>query len=57
MKEYEIAFKTCNSENYPKRITVYIAKPDKMDKNTRVMHFAHGWGEKMVNINNNYRSF
>ena len=43
MKSYDITFKSCNSEVYPKPITAYVVEPSKMDENTGLMHFAHGW--------------
>lgn len=43
MKEYEITFHSCNSENYSKRITVCIIEPHTVSESTGIMHFAHGW--------------
>jgi dienelactone hydrolase len=43
MKTYDITFKSCNSEVYPKPITAYVVEPTQMDENTGLMHFAHGW--------------
>jgi len=43
-KEYEVGFAGCNSVHYPKWITAYIVEPAKMNENTGIMHFAHGWG-------------
>jgi predicted esterase len=44
MQEYELTFKSLNSENYAKPITVLVMQPDKMDEHTGVMVFTHGWG-------------
>ena len=57
MKEYEITFKSCNSANYPKRITAYIVEPGKIDKNTGMMHFAHGWGGNRYQYQEMQREF
>lgn len=44
MKTYDITFKSYNSGDYPKPITAYVVEPTKMDENTGLMHYAHGWG-------------
>ncbi len=44
MREHETTFKSCNSETYPKPITAYVVAPDRVDGQTGLMHFAHGWG-------------
>ncbi len=44
MNEYEIVFQSANSIHYPKRITALIVAPRRIDEQTGIMHFAHGWG-------------
>ena len=44
MRDFESVFKSTNSIHYAKPITVYVAVPDRMDAETGLMHFAHGWG-------------
>lgn len=45
MRQYEISFKSVNSHLWPGKPTVMLVmEPDKIDENTGVMLFNHGWG-------------
>ena len=57
LKEHEIIFNSFNSIHYPKRITVYIVAPEITDKNTGIMHFAHGWGGNRFQYQEMQREF
>ena len=43
MKQLDIRFRSCNSESYPKPIVATIMRPDQLDGETGLLHFAHGW--------------
>jgi pimeloyl-ACP methyl ester carboxylesterase len=44
MNEYEITFQSANTQTYSKKIFVYVVEPSKVNRDTGLMHFAHGWG-------------
>ena len=44
MRKYEFVFDSVNTEIYPKPITVFSLIPDKINSNSGIMLFTHGWG-------------
>lgn len=51
MREYEFSFFSVNSERYPKNITAVVIEPDRIDPDTGVMLFSHGWsGNRFQNL-------
>jgi len=51
MKRYELSFPSINSERYVKTITALVMEPDKIDEDTGVMLFSHGWsGNRYQNL-------
>lgn len=44
MIKYEFVFDSVNTGIYPKPVTVFSLIPDKIDSNTGIMLFTHGWG-------------
>ena len=55
--EYDITFESCNSVSYAKRITAYVVRPDTMNDQTGLMHFAHGWGGSRFQYRDMQREF
>ena len=44
MRQYEITFRSINSESYAKPITALVYEPDGLSPATGAMLFTHGWG-------------
>jgi acetyl esterase/lipase len=44
MREYEITFRSLNSENYAKPITALVYEPESLSSQTGAVLFSHGWG-------------
>ncbi|HRR95391.1 MAG TPA: prolyl oligopeptidase family serine peptidase [Candidatus Ratteibacteria bacterium] len=44
MRKYEITYENLNSESYLKPITLLVIEPDKINSETGIMFFTHGWG-------------
>ena len=44
MKKYEIVYENINNETYLKPISIFVIEPEKMNSETGIMLFTHGWG-------------
>jgi len=44
MKQYEITYRSSNSESYAKWITALVYEPDRITPHTGAMLVSHGWG-------------
>ncbi|MDA0746420.1 MAG: DUF2920 family protein [bacterium] len=57
MREYEIMFNSRNSANYAKPISAFLIEPERLDAQTGLMHFAHGWGGNRYQYREMQREF
>lgn len=57
MPEFDVTFRSCNSENYSKPITAFVVAPEIVRNDTGLMHFAHGWGGNRYQYREMQRDF
>jgi len=55
--EFDLTFRSCNSENYSKPITAFVVAPEIVRNDTGLMHFAHGWGGNRYQYREMQRDF